>query len=198
MTVASLRRVDTATSPGKRNQCRERRPPKPLDRQKLDDLALFYVGRFATTRARLSDYLHRKLRERGWAGEGPPDVEALVERLAAHRYIDDAGWAEAKARAMGRRGLGARRVRLALSVAGVTGDDRDGGEAVIADDRLDAAWRFAEKKRLGPFALRQTADPALRQKAFAAFLRAGHDADLARRILAMPPGTDRSLLDDFG
>ena len=179
--------------PGK-NQRREKRPPKPLDRQKLDDLALFYVGRFATTQAKLADYLRRKLRERGWAGDGPPDVEALVARLADHRYIDDAAWAEAKARAMGRRGLGGRRVRMAMHAAGVAEPDRDGGEAVIADERLGAAWRFAQRKRLGPFAPAPLTDRALRQKAFAAFLRAGHDADLVRRILDLPPGADMALL----
>ncbi len=172
----------------------ERRPPKPLDQQKLDDLALFYVGRFATTRAKLADYLKRKLRERGWAGDAAPDIDTLVERLAEHRYIDDAAWAEAKARSMGRRGLGGRRVRMALHAAGVAGSDLDGGEAVITYERMAAAWRFAERKRLGPFAAAPIADRALRQKAFAAFLRAGHDADLTRRILDLPLGADMALL----
>lgn len=179
-----------------RSARREKRPPKPLDRQRLDDLALFYVGRFATTRAKLTDYLRRKLRERGWAGETPPDVDGLVERLAEHRYIDDAAWAEAKARSMGRRGLGGRRVRVALVMAGVAEPDREGGDAVAADERVESAWRFAQRKRLGPFAPAPVTDRALLQKAFAAFLRAGHDSDLTRRILELPPGADMALLDE--
>ncbi|HYZ48955.1 MAG TPA: RecX family transcriptional regulator, partial [Sphingomonas sp.] len=41
----------------------------PLDAPALERFALRYVERYATTRARLADYLSRKLRERGWAGE---------------------------------------------------------------------------------------------------------------------------------
>ena len=45
---------------------------KPLNEERLHELALFYVGRFATTRAKLIAYLSRKLRERGWEGERQP------------------------------------------------------------------------------------------------------------------------------
>lgn len=168
----------------------------PLDPQKLRDLALGYVGRFATTRAKLAQYLSRKLRERGWAEDAPADVQALVERLAELGYVDDAMWAESKARSMGRRGLGERRVRAAVQFAGVAEPDRDGAEAVIASERLDAAWRFAERKRFGPFAPAPVVDRAQRDRVFAAFLRAGHDSGTIRRILDLPPGADRALLDD--
>src|SRR5690606_22662366 len=43
-----------------------RRAPKPLDAARLDELALTYVARFATSAAKLERYLKRKLRERGW------------------------------------------------------------------------------------------------------------------------------------
>ena len=46
-----------------------RRPVPPLDRAALERLALRYVERFATTRGRLTDYLKRKIRERGWDGD---------------------------------------------------------------------------------------------------------------------------------
>ncbi|HVJ00769.1 MAG TPA: RecX family transcriptional regulator, partial [Sphingomonas sp.] len=59
---------------------RSRRPLSPLDRADLERLALRYVERFATTRARLAAYLDRKIRERGWAGEGSPDTVALAQR----------------------------------------------------------------------------------------------------------------------
>ncbi len=41
------------------------RKPSPLTATRLQDLALSYVARFATTRAKLEAYLVRKLRERG-------------------------------------------------------------------------------------------------------------------------------------
>jgi regulatory protein len=175
---------------------KQRRVPPPLDAARLQELALRYVSRFATTRAKAADYLHRKLRERGWAGDRPADVDGLIARFVEHGYIDDAAFAEMKARSLGRRGYGKRRVDGALYVAGVAEDDRQGSADIVAAQRIDAAWRFAQRKRLGPFAAALLTDRADRQKAIAAFLRAGHDMALANRLLALPPGADRAVLDD--
>ena len=49
---------------------------KPLNEERLHELALFYVGKFATTRSKLKGYLNRKLRERGWEGDSPPEIRA--------------------------------------------------------------------------------------------------------------------------
>src|SRR5579864_698448 len=48
--------------------------PAPLDRERLEEMALRYVGRFATTKAKLTAYLWRKVRERGWNEEEKPDL----------------------------------------------------------------------------------------------------------------------------
>src|SRR3989337_2369116 len=102
---------------------RQRRPRPPLSAAKLDELALAYVGRFATTRAKLRSYLERKVRERGWDGERPPHFDAVAERLAALGYIDDAAFALSKSRGLTGRGYGARRVEQALRGAGVEDAD---------------------------------------------------------------------------
>ena len=67
-----------------------RRAIPPLDRKRLDELALRYVGRYATTRAKLRTYLARKLRERGWSEAGAPDLEALGERFADRGEVGEA------------------------------------------------------------------------------------------------------------
>ncbi len=87
-----------------------RKPRPPLDAARLDELALSYVGRFATSRAKLLTYLKRKLRERGWGGEGEPPLEGLADRLVRLGYIDDRAYALAKARSLTGRGYGGRRV----------------------------------------------------------------------------------------
>jgi regulatory protein len=58
---------------------------------------------------------------------------------------------------------------------------------MAADGAWDAALRFAERRRIGPFAAVQADRPA-REKALAAMLRAGHPPRLARRIVAARPG----------
>lgn len=164
-----------------------RRPRPPIDQARLEELALSYVGRFATTRAKLASYLSRKLRERGWSGDRAPDVEALVERHVRTGLIDDAAYAMAKAEALGRRGYGANRVRQQLRVAGIS--EEDGGDALdhAAGEAATAALRFAQRRRFGPFAAKG-AEPAQRQKQIAAMVRAGHPLRLALLITACPPG----------
>lgn len=170
-----------------------RRPIPPLDRAALERLALRHVERFATTRGRLTDYLTRKIRERGWEGEAA-DPTALAERFAELGYIDDRAYGEAKAGAMARRGLGARRVAGALYQAGITGEDADAIAPGIEQRATDAAIAFARRRRIGPFADTE-ADRPMREKQIGAMLRAGHPPTLARRIVAMKPGDDPTDLD---
>ncbi|MFT3968138.1 MAG: RecX family transcriptional regulator [Sphingobium sp.] len=167
---------------------RQKAAPKPLDSRRLEELALHYAARFATSRSKLTAYLKRKLRERGWADEDHgPDVEGLVNRLAELRYVDDGAFAAMRGAALTRRGYGARRVAQALDAAGIEGDDL--GEAL---DRSRAeSWRaaetFARKRRLGPYAARK-AEREERQKQIAAFVRAGHDFATAARWVDAEPG----------
>lgn len=159
----------------------------------MRDLALSYAARFASTGARLEAYLARKLRERGFADDeggrtASIDIPALVARLVELGYVDDAAYARMRARDLGARGYGARRVEQALWAAGV-------GEGIRAENAPGdgasrrAAVLLAQKRRLGPFAgtRDETADPLVRrkahEKAVAAMLRAGHQYEHARFIL---------------
>jgi regulatory protein len=164
-----------------------RRPP--LDSRRLEETALRYVGRYATTRAKLRAYLSRKLRERGWSEEREPDVDALANRFCELGYVDDAAFAMAKSQALTSRGYGKRRLSEKLRVAGV--GDEDSGEARDHADAhaVEAALRFAERRRIGPFAAQAPEDPKQREKAIAAMVRAGHSFDLARAIARLEPGT---------
>ena len=107
--------------------------------------------------------------------------------MAGLGYVDDRAFATVRAASLGRRGYGERRVREALRAAGI--DEEDSAEAREAARRgaWDAALRFAERRRLGPFAPRE-ADRDAREKALAALLRAGHPIDLARRLASARPG----------
>lgn len=171
-----------------------RRPIPPLDSGSLDRLALRYVERFATTRGKLAAYLTRKIRERGYDG-APPDPVAIAERFAELGYVNDRLYAESKAAAMARRGLGARRVGEALRHAGVQAED---AEAIASD--IDArtgqsAIDFARRKRIGPFAT-EPADRERIAKQVAAMVRAGHSPAIAWRIARMEPGDDAEILLD--
>lgn len=159
---------------------RERRP-RPLDAARLDELALAYVARFATSAGKLSAYLARKLRERGWEGDRGPDPAAIVERMIRAGYVDDAAYARSKQAGLLRRGYGERRVDQALRAAGIGEDLREDLRASEAERRR-AALAMARKRGFGPFG-REGLDPARRDKQIAAMLRAGHPLECARELV---------------
>jgi regulatory protein len=178
----------------RQNGRRERRAP-PLDQAGLQELAFGYVARFATSRAKLLTYLRRKLREREWIGSEEPDVAAVADKVVDLGFIDDAAFAGMKAASLTRRGYGKGRVRIALAASGIGAEDGSEALAHAGEQQVAAALRFAERRRIGPYA-EAPSDPAGRQKALAAMLRAGHPMDLARRIVAAAPGNLDGFADD--
>lgn len=168
---------------------RSRKPRPPLTQAKLEEMALAYVGRFATSRSKLVSYLGRKLRERGWDGEVEPDLAALAEKLAELGYVDDRAFALSKARSLMARGYGERRVGLALSIAGIDEEDGDEARSHVEERAVEAALRYARRRSIGPFA-KSTLNPADREKALAAMVRAGHRLDLAKAVVKLEPGAE--------
>ncbi|KEQ53176.1 regulatory protein RecX [Sphingobium chlorophenolicum] len=165
----------------------DKRLPPPLDEEALRELALRYVSRFATSRAKLLAYLNRKVTERGWGGEDPADPQGLVDRFTQLRYVDDAGYAVMKSAALARRGYGARRVAETLRADGIADADREEADNQTRNEAWAAADRFARRKRIGPYA-QERPDPKQREKWIAAFLRAGHNYATARRWTDAAPG----------
>lgn len=184
---------ETGSKPaGKRRG--EKRAKPPLNETSLRDLALHYAARFATTGARLEAYLLRKIRERGLAEDADgrtvqPDVPALVGRLVELGYVDDDAYARMRARDLGARGYGGRRVDEALRYAGVDEGVRQAHAPGEAASRRAAAL-MAQKRRLGPWARERgegdnpLAVRKVHEKAVAAMLRAGHQYDHVRFVLA--------------
>ena len=167
-----------------------KRAPRPLDQKQLQELALRYVGRYATTRAKLTAYLARKVRERGWDDARGPDAEAIAERFAELGYIDDAAFALSKSRVLAGRGYGKRRLLEKLRAAGVDDEDSQEAREHADEEAISAALRFAQRRRIGPFATTKSTDPRDRERALAAMVRAGHDFALARAIVRLDPGSD--------
>ncbi|MET0588747.1 MAG: regulatory protein RecX [Novosphingobium sp.] len=158
--------------------------PRPLNPARLEEMALAYVARFATSAAKLEAYLKRKLRERGWDGEGEPDTAALVARFVAAGYVDDEAWARAKSGSLLRRGYGMRRVSQALGAGGISEDLRESVRPAEGEQRR-AALALARKRGFGPFG-REAPDREKREKQLAAMLRAGHALDSARELVNAP------------
>jgi regulatory protein len=153
----------------------DKKPPPPLNDERLRGLALHYVGKYATTQAKLAAYLTRKVRERGW------------EQFAELGYINDAQFAESRSRSFVRRGYGERRLSEDLRASGIGEGDAAVAKEHMTESTFIAAENFARRKRIGPFA-GEAAPPEKRQKQLQAFLRAGHDFAVAKRFVNAEPG----------
>ena len=91
----------------------------------------------------------RKLRERGWEGDAPAEIERLVERFAEAGLVDDALYALAKSRSLTERGYGRGACRQSLRAAGIDEDDGEAARELAAEERRRccAALRAAAADR---------------------------------------------------
>ncbi|HEV2596691.1 MAG TPA: RecX family transcriptional regulator [Sphingomicrobium sp.] len=163
-----------------------------LNDSSLQELALRYVGKYATTRSKLRSYLSRKIRERGWKDGTAPDLDALINRLAKLGYVDDAAYALNTSRSLSARGYGKQRLTQKLRLDGVEEDDRTAADAHADAQSVAAALRFAKRRGLGPFA-HAAPDHRQREKWIATMVRAGHGFGLARTIAGLAPGAPFDL-----
>jgi regulatory protein len=163
---------------------RQRKRAQPLDAERLRALALAYVGRYATSCARLAAYLNRKITERGWIDESIPPIAELVAQFQSLGYVDDEAFAKTRGESLLRRGYGPNRLKISLRVSGIGTDIIDRTADVDDDEALAAAMIFARRKRIGPYA-RHSETQDNRQKMIAALLRAGHSYEVSRKILAL-------------
>ena len=169
-----------------------RRPRGPLKKSSLENAALYYLERHASSVEGLRRVLARRVEraareERCDRDEAAKWVEDIVGRFARSGLVDDRLFAEGKVASRRRRGDSARLIQMVLrekgvdpelidqALAGQDGDDRRTAE-------LEAAWRLARRRRLGPY---RTAEqrPELRDRDLAAMARAGFDLDTARAVI---------------
>jgi regulatory protein len=171
----------------------------PPDQGRLAEAALAYLARFAATEAGLRRVLVRRVDR--WAraaeAEGQEDTArraaaakqaaaAVAQRMAAEGAVNDAAFAESRARRLLRTG---RSRRAALAHLREKGVDSATAAAALPEDEeaeLAAALAFCRRRRIGPFG---GADPPpeMRAKALGALARAGFGRGVAQRALAMEP-----------
>jgi regulatory protein len=168
-----------------------RRGPRKATPAHLENAALHYLARFASSGENLRRLLLRKVaRSASTHGTDPEAgaaaVEALLRRLRQAGLLDDRLYAEARARSLGRRGISTRFIRARLMAKGVDAETAGAALAALAEETADpeltAAAALARRRRLGPY--RPAADRAAnRTRDLAALARAGFAYDLARRVV---------------
>jgi regulatory protein len=168
------------------------KPPRRISATYLENAALHYLERFASSAENLRRVLLRKVqRAAQFHGDDREAGAALVAELIA-RYrtaglLDDAAYAGAKSRSLHRRGSSSRAIRQTLSAKGVDADTietvvADLSEETDGDADLAAARNYVRRRRLGPWRPAETRE-AFREKDMAALGRAGFAWGIARQAL---------------
>lgn len=169
------------------------KPPRRISAVYLENAALHYLERFASSAGNLRRVLMRKVaRAAAFHGDDPAEgaalVEALLARYRASGLLDDVSYAGARSRSLHRRGSPGRAVRQALAVKGVAAEVIDAAMADLADGagedvELAAARNYVRRRRLGRWRP-EAAREAFQEKDLAALGRAGFSRTVAAKALA--------------
>lgn len=167
-----------------------RKVPPRISASYLENAALHYLERFASSRANLTRVMERKIMRSAAHWGDDPDVargqwQAVLQKLIRLGYVNDESYAEQKVRGLVGRGGSQRAVRAKLAAKGIAPDLADQALARLQEDLGDvdraAAIRLARRRRLGPYRIK---DRALhRDRDLAALARAGFDFETARAII---------------
>jgi regulatory protein len=168
-------------------------PDRPApDEASLREAALNYLARYATTEAGLRQVLHRRIdlwareaTDRETANEqaaaAKASVAGVIARLVELGLLNDAVFAESRARALALSGRSQRAIAARLMAKGI---DAAQARAVLPageETELVSALILARKRRIGPF---RKAEPD-HNRELGVLARAGFPRDVALRALAM-------------
>ncbi len=172
---------------------------------RLENKALHYLGRYASSEANLRQILKRFAMRKCLPADAETDdtdafrqileteIDALITRYRALGYLDDRGFALGRARAMRARGASTRRIIQTLRAKGIDAEVAseiiaDGLEANTDPETLSAetaaARIYAQRRRLGQYASPASqAKPNWKDRHLASMMRAGFNYATAKSAL---------------
>jgi len=162
---------------------------------------LAYLDRYGGPRARVLRTLKRRARRKELEGEEAAEmVAAAMAKLDALEVMDDRAFAAGKASALRRKGT-SRRAAMAKLLN--TGLDRDIAEEALSqldseaeapeEAERTAAFRYAQRRRFGPFRFDPEKRAKRRIKDIAAMARAGFPLALAISVIDEDDDQQHSL-----
>lgn len=187
---------DTAPSESAK-AARPGRAPRRIAAADLKGLALDYLDRFAASKQRLRQVMLRKIRKSARLhGDDPEPIVAALDQaiqwLEGRGFLSDKAYAESKARALAARGTSRAHILANLAAKGVGGADAraalDSLTLEYEEPELEAAQRYARRRRLGPYRLDAGTRAASRSKDLAAMARAGFAGRIARQVIDAEAG----------
>ena len=189
---------------------KKKRTPRKISSRYLENAALYYLQRYATSVDNLRQVLTRKVNRSCAFHEVSPDefypqIEALLERYIASGLLNDKVYDEGRVGSLRRQGKSKQNILSKLQMKGLPREEIEAAlDRIDSETREDngmepefaAALKLARKKKIGSFNLKPQTDPQLRrkeqQREMAMLARNGFSYDIAKRVLDFDEDEDTS------
>lgn len=183
-------------------------PVEPPGAAQLRHAALAHLARFAATESSLTRVLLRKVDR--WQAKAELEAESaaqlaegsrraiadIVKQLAAAGAVNDAQFAEARARALIRAGRSRRAVGAHLASRGVAPELAQAALPLDAAQEMAAALIHARKRRLGPWRKGEALPEDVRRE-LGSLARAGFPHSVAAKALRLDREEADALISAF-
>lgn len=172
----------------------QRKIPKKITETYLHNSGLYYLQRFAASSGHFHAVMKRKI-DRSCRHHPDQDravcmalLEQMIVKFQSLGLLDDETYTRAAVASLRRRGLSERAILTRMQAKNVPAENvraairhyNSENSLKDEDSEMQAALKLARKKRFGPYAGEKPYD---RNKALAAFARAGFSFEIARKIL---------------
>lgn len=171
------------------NERKNVRVLRKMTKQRVKNIALYYLKRFESSVANLRNVLRRRVNDYAYhtpdfaKQEAYDWIEEILEDFQRVGYVDDARFSELKIKDYLAAGKSPRYIQGKLREKEI---DENLIERLISEqefDPYDAALRLARKKHIGPFSATEEIRKERRSKDLAILVRAGFDYDVAVKVL---------------
>jgi len=173
-----------------------KRQPKRITESYLHNSGLYYLQRFAAGKAHFKSVMMRKVKRSclfypEQSLEACRElVDALADKFEASGLLNDEGYLHGAVTSLQRQGRSAKAIRGKLMTKGFRLEKIDQALESLSEFKgksgseleLDAALRFAQKKKIGRFRLKLT-DAKGVQRELSALARAGFSYEISRQIM---------------
>ena len=163
---------------------------RKITKQRLKNIALYYLERFDTSVQNLKDVLERRVYK--YVRENPEFdraqasvwIDEIVKEFEGYKYLDDERYADTKVKGYLAAGKSVRYIKNKMALKGIDESVTDGILEDTEVDEFEAAMRLAKKRKLGSF--RDCTEEEQRefwQKDMGVLVRAGFSYDIAKQVL---------------
>lgn len=165
---------------------RQQRKIKPITPKYLDNVAAYYLQRYAASKESLRRVLLRRIKK---ASSLDPDAvpewrewaEKVIQRYEKDGALDDRRYAGNRVQSLRRKGGSKKVIWQKLLQKGIAKEDIAGA---LSEGDEDSEWqaliRFLQRKKIGPYRKSETFDA---KKELMVLARAGFDYTLIQKIL---------------